>query len=235
MADKMDKYKVFMVTARVVVVDTTDESDVAEFVKNALDATIVIKNEVVDSLIKTFNIEKCDEVVPKLRILQDQDCENPRIRDCNICHIVTWSSKYRIGDEQPRCTPEEWLADVVAGSVVFPVFMHDHSGITLSLSDFNDKWDSGQIGYAVVNEKTMKELLTAEERTPEKLKEFVDSELQAYNNWANGNCWGYVFTDEHGNEESCWGFIVGDDTKYFKESLPEDAKKLFDQAWKERE
>ena len=37
-----------------------------------------------------------------------------------------------------------------------PLYLHAHSGVSISLDEFNDPWDSGQCGYAVLTKDDVK-------------------------------------------------------------------------------
>lgn len=37
-----------------------------------------------------------------------------------------------------------------------PLYLLDHSHLSLSIVDFNDRWDSGQIGFAFLTAETQK-------------------------------------------------------------------------------
>jgi hypothetical protein len=38
-------------------------------------------------------------------------------------------------------------------AVILPLYMYDHSGISISTSPFGCRWDSGQIGFVLVSKK----------------------------------------------------------------------------------
>ena len=41
--------------------------------------------------------------------------------------------------------------------IIKPLFLIDHSGITISTKDFNDRWDSGQVGFVLITRKSLKD------------------------------------------------------------------------------
>ena len=47
----------------------------------------------------------------KLKIVRDQDTEKPRWDP--VSRFATWLDRYTIGDEQPKCTPDEWLESLL--------------------------------------------------------------------------------------------------------------------------
>jgi len=48
---------------------------------------------------------------------------------------------------------EEFLFEEVNAAIVLPLYLYDHSGITISTSPFSSRWDSGQIGFIFITEK----------------------------------------------------------------------------------
>jgi hypothetical protein len=56
-------------------------------------------------------VEKFDYKGYTVRIEWDDNPESPREWG-NLGTMVCWSRRYNFGDEQPKCDPEEWLADL---------------------------------------------------------------------------------------------------------------------------
>jgi len=179
------------------------------------------------------------EVEPILvvRVVHDDNAESPRYWD-NLGVIATWHRRYNLGDEQPKCEPQEWLKDnAPKGSVVLPVFMIDHSGIALSTGSFGDPWDSGQLGWIVATPDAIRKNFMTK-RITKKVREKVElclkSEIATYSSYVEGDVWGFVVEDEVGNHvDSCWGFI-GDDLDNMKDHIGKDLAEKLDEAWSNR-
>ena len=181
---------------------------------------------------------------PKLRIICDISPTSPR-EWSNIGHMVCWHRHYSLGDEQPKNdNPTEWLESWRSENpdgVVLPVFVYDHGGLTFSTSPFSDRWDSGQVGYIVATAEKIRLHFPEEckglERIPEdvvwKVQEALSCEVSIYSEYFSGNCWGWEFTDSDGMVDSCWGYI-GNDVDGIRDAVPEEAKPLVDEAWKNR-
>lgn len=95
---------------------------------------------------------------------------------------------------------EKQIADIVhavlyENTVMLPIYMLDHSGIRLSTSDFNDRWDSGYIGFIYVDKKNIPEYgielengeITENVRT--KVKEILNQEVELYDSYVSGDCY----------------------------------------------
>ncbi len=151
----------------------------------------------------------------RVRIIREQDPTSPRDWD-NLGKLVCWHKSYELGDEQPKCNPEEYREDLPKGSKVFPLFLYDHSGIALSMNltyPFDDPWDAGQVGFVVLTPQRQEII-----GTPDALVDAcLEAELATYNQYLEGDVWGYLVEqrehcgrcghDEWEQVDSCWGFF----------------------------
>lgn len=94
-------------------------------------------------------------------------------------------------------------------AVVLPLFLYDHSGRTISTAPFSCPWDSGQVGYIYVTFERARQahgwkVITKARRA--KLVEYLQDEVKAYDDYLTGQVYGYVLTDENGDDvDSLWG------------------------------
>ena len=93
---------------------------------------------------------------------------------------------------------------------IMPLYLYDHSGITMSTGRFSCPWDSGQVGIIyMTREQILKQfggkLLTKKKR--EQARDLMQAEVEEYDQYLTGDVYGYVVTDPLGNDvDSCWGF-----------------------------
>lgn len=164
----------------------------------------------------------------------DYDCESPRDYEYNMGTFYTWMRGYRSPDDDRPADMQELgerfgldIDDSIGQfctafmteslGVAMPVYALDHSGVIYRAAygnPFADPWDSGLAGVIFATNERIKELRCVPEVTrevrAEVQKEFED-EVELYNEWASGNCYGYIVTDKHGDEvDSCWGYIGSD-------------------------
>lgn len=116
-------------------------------------------------------------------------------------------------------TLEEWL-NVKNDWVCLPLYLYDHSGITMSTSSFSCRWDSGQVGYIYC--PTSKIIAEYGDTTPEtlaKVTAVLESEVEIYDQYLTGDVYGFKlmkitkcdYGHEHEEEiDSCWGFYGSD-------------------------
>lgn len=202
----------------------------------------------------------------RLKISHDSDPINPRDDD-NVGTMLCWHRKYNIGDtnkwkdNSPRTAMLDLIgeidyavaeklrgddAEASAVAVVFdkyytslPVFMYEHSGITIKTSPFSCMFDSGQLGFIYVSHAKARQEYgrlpnkgdTWTEANEKMVCEYLRNEVQAADHYLSGDVYGFVceklsYEFEQPDEEvdpdddekewkesdSCWGF-QGDDVK----------------------
>lgn len=154
-----------------------------------------------------------------LEIFQDDlDPPSPLEWD-NLGVIATWHKRYNLGDEQPKEDPTEFLKNLPVGTIHLPIYMYDHSGLTLSTSPFNCPWDSGQLGFIYATPDNIEKLGVSLENVEAQLQ----NEVAIYNDYVQGNVYGYsrfkiVTCPNCSHEEkkiidSCCGFYGHDHEK----------------------
>lgn len=144
---------------------------------------------------------------------------------------------FRVIEESER---QEWLVDAVidallqadkwrllehhAGIVYLPLFLYDHSGITMNVGGFNDPWDSGQVGYIYTDKKTILQnvggyyvgnrFIKVTDRNWKKAAyHSMKDEVSVYDQYLTGEVYG-IITEEYDTTtktwvelDSCWGFF----------------------------
>jgi hypothetical protein len=119
----------------------------------------------------------------------------------------------------------KWLRENL---VILPLYLYDHSGLSISTGSFSCPWDSGQVGFIYCSlKKAQYEWGTKdsevkgwdgeanytlnEDGSKRTLREaatrFLEGEVEHYDQYLRGNCYGYVVEAEDFEEDSCWGFI----------------------------
>lgn len=94
---------------------------------------------------------------------------------------------------------KEALIDIYTPVFIFPVYMLDHSNISFSIIPFNDKWDSGQIGWAYLTKDDILNIaeITDEPVTKESAKDLLTKELNAYEAYCNGMIYSIEVIDKN--------------------------------------
>lgn len=173
----------------------------------------------------------------KIVIEQDSEADSPRSY-CNLGTMVCWHKRYILGDEQPKEDPEEWEKKNLKDCIYWPLYLFDHSGITMRPYPFSCPWDSGQVGWIyVTNEKAKKEY-GWEKLSPEredKVRQYLKHEVELYDHFLTGSCWGYRILEDGEEVDSCWGFY-GDTLEYtgIPEHIDKELHGRLEEAWEKR-
>lgn len=178
-----------------------------------------------------------------IKIFTDDDPENPR-GESNLGIMACWHRRYNLGDEgadlnvrpehffkilaqqQGLPVPED-IGEFIdlddneakealenAGVVILPLYLYDHSGITMSTAPFGDRWDSGQVGWIYTTPEKMKEF-GVDGKTKEEIEKSLCAEVEVYDKYLTGDVYGFRIykkpedpadEDEGEEVESCWGF-----------------------------
>jgi hypothetical protein len=186
-----------------------------------------------------------------VKVHHDENAESPREWD-NLGVMACWHRRYNLGDVQPKEDPAEWFKEnAPEGSVVLPLYLYDHSGLTMSTGSFGDKWDSGQVGWIVATPEAIRKNFMVKRITKAiraRAEEVLRSEVATYDDYLTGNVWGYTLDVSEACEacgskvpksegsDSCWGFIGSDPSTLdaMKEHVEEEHHAALEAAWEKR-
>jgi hypothetical protein len=154
----------------------------------------------------------------KLRIEQDTDAEDPRESYDHLGKMVCFHRRYNLGDKHDFESAdydgwEELEAAIQKEEnpvVILPLYLYDHSGLTINTTGFSCSFDSGQIGFVyATREDVLKEY--SKKRISNKLRDTVAeclrSEVKSFDQFITGDVWYYVIEDDNGEVlDSCCGF-----------------------------
>ena len=158
-----------------------------------------------------------------IEICQDYDPENPREWE-NLGTMICWHKQYNLGDSNTDYSLNDYnsaeeLFDAIKKDslVVLPLYLYDHSGISMSVGSFvgrapHAEWDSGMVGYIYATKEAIKaegvDIATAEE--------ILRKEVEIYDKYLQGDFYGYTAYKNtkcdccgHTSKEvidSCWGY-----------------------------
>lgn len=165
-----------------------------------------------------------------LSIIRSAEPINPREWD-NLGIMVCFHRRYNLGDKHGYSSPRDFLKNLAAelgmcpvevedatldnllghirdNAVILPLYLYDHSGITMNTTGFSCPWDSGQVGWIyVTDERVRKEYGTLTAETVEQARQVLLGEVKVYDQYLRGDICGFVLKDTDGNHlDSCWGF-----------------------------
>lgn len=133
-----------------------------------------------------------------IEILNDcSSVDNPRDWD-NLGIMVLFHKRYSMPVETPLDTNDynSWdevhnaITKMYGRSLIIPVYMYDHSGISLNTTGFNCPWDSGQLGFIFVPYSRIRETYGCKRVTKKYLdrsRKTLESEVEVYGYYINGD------------------------------------------------
>jgi hypothetical protein len=157
----------------------------------------------------------------KIRIEHDDNFIESGSNDEHFGHMIFFHRKYNFGDDH-KFTPETLKQFIQKQGVVsLPVYMYDHSGITIRTYPFSCPWDSGQIGYIYATADDIKEnynVKKVREHHRVKAEKLLEQEIEHLDHILRGDVYGYIVEKEVVKCESCketelehidscWGFV----------------------------
>lgn len=158
----------------------------------------------------------------KLRVVQDSCYDSPREWD-NLGTMICFHKRYDLGDKHNYSVDDynSWeemekaiLKEEGKGTIILPLYLYDHSGISISTGSFSCRWDSGQVGFIIADKKKILQefggkILT--KKTKEKVVSILESEVSTYSQYLEGEVYGFIIEDEEGEQlDSCFGFYGND-------------------------
>ena len=137
----------------------------------------------------TFKLKNGNTV----ELVPDQEPPNPRTEWDNVTKIWCFHRRYILGDKHGLRADqfsgfgefEQYIRDTECPAIIKPLYMYDHSGLTISTSHFHCPWDSGQIGFVFVTQAAVRE----EGLNPDTLDEMLESEVKTYDQYLRGDVW----------------------------------------------
>jgi hypothetical protein len=162
----------------------------------------------------------------ELEVVQDTEPMNPRTDWDNLGTMVCFHKRYDLGDKTDYRSKDYDSWDELKEGIVknegevtiLPLYLYDHSGITISTSPFDCNWDSGQIGFIFVSKYKIKK----EGIDETKVEEYLKGEVETYDQYLTGEVYCYevyeIETCDKGHEhktlvESCGGYFGEEECK----------------------
>ena len=167
----------------------------------------------------------------------DVEAQNPRKWDNNLTKMVCFHNTYNLGDEhdfkqsdysswdevKKAIYRKEGGKDKIA--VMKPLYMYNHGGITISTEPFNDRWDSGQIGWVYVTKDNIRETYDIKRVTKEyreKAEELLNGEVEMYDKYLKGDIYRFDYLVD-GEFKDCETDLYGmNDVAMYVEEMVED-------------
>jgi hypothetical protein len=162
-----------------------------------------------------------------IKIFHDPDPESPREWD-NLGTITCWHRRYRLGDKHDFEDPQECLRSLAGyadatdvdmnalfkratrQAVILPLYLYDHSGITMNTTGFHCPWDSGQVGYTYATLDDIRKEYSVQRVSAQlraRVAKLLVQEVAHFDDFITGNCYGYVVSKDEEQIDACWGYF----------------------------
>lgn len=148
-----------------------------------------------------------------LVIYRDDVSGSPRENFDNLGHLILFGRDTgAYGDKHNYKNMQELITALgETKRVQYPVYAYVHSGVTFSLSNFGDRWDSGVCGLIYITyDEIEKEYDKLDESTITKAKAALQSEIKILDQYARGEVYGYCLYEFDEPLGGCWGFYGRD-------------------------
>lgn len=154
-----------------------------------------------------------------LKIFHDTWAESPRSWD-NLGTMAIFHKNYNFGDEVDFSSKdfdswsemEDYINNTLKAVICLPIYMYDHSGITINTTGFACPWDSGQIGFIYVTDDKMKKEYGNTYHLPhlESARKALLSEVLTMDQYITGQVYGFYLEKNGETIDSCCGFYGED-------------------------
>lgn len=169
-----------------------------------------------------------------IEIHQDEEALHPLTDMDTLGKFVSWHTRYNLGNCKDFNTLDDFNAYIKENRVIMlPLYLLDHSGLSISTNSFNDRWDSGQVGFVFCEySEALQELGKPNQvKMSAKLRQRVlarlQSEVKIFDYYLRDNVYMYIVKDAAGSRiDSCGGFYPDDDGKLTE--LLAEAKSVID-------
>jgi len=164
----------------------------------------------------------------EIKIETDNFPFNPQKENDTASTMICQHKKYKLGDENDfdfsDCSNWKDVKKLIIEQkkplAILPLFLYDHSGITINTTGFSCGYDSGQVGFIFID-KAGCDLIGFDEKWakqnfPDKtfieaLEEVMKSDVEIYDNYLTGEV--YYFSVVGIDDISCGGFFGYDHEK----------------------
>jgi len=136
----------------------------------------------------------------------DEYAESPREWG-NTSTMYCQHRRYSLGDKHDLDFSECSLGN---DCIMLPLYLYDHSGITMNTTGYSCSWDSGRVGTIAVSRKDIRKEYGVKRVSP-KLVKLIEGvlvdEVKLYDDYLRGEVFELSIEDEEGNVvDSCGGF-----------------------------
>lgn len=137
--------------------------------------------------------QETDAAGLRLIIESDDNPMNPRREFDNLCRMVCRHRRYQLGDPHNWAAPADFRRAMRGVShLELPLYLYDHSGLAISTTPFSCPWDSGEIGWIIVERQAVLTAFYKKGLTyalKEQALDLMRAEVGVYDQCLTGDIW----------------------------------------------
>ena len=155
----------------------------------------------------------------EIEVCAYDEANDPR-EDYNMGKMLCKHGRYSLGNKidfdfnrfGSWDSVEEYLRKEMDAILVLPLYLYDHSCISISTSHeypFNDRWDAGQVGFIYATRKAILENYMVKKIGKKIIKraiELLKAEVKEYDRYLTGDFSQYIISKDGEVIESCGMF-----------------------------
>lgn len=143
-------------------------------------------------------------------VRQEMQPEDPRQSWDHLCRLICWHRKYSIGDIHNWRDPDDFEEEMKATPHLrLPIHLFDHSGLAMNTIGFHCPWDSGQVGWIMVETAKVRAEYGVKRISPQlrtRVEALMRAEVSEYHQYLSGDVWAVDIEDGGEIVDSCGGF-----------------------------
>lgn len=128
----------------------------------------------------------------------DETPEDPRVNWSNCGKMTMMHDRYDLPEEagigdidfKGWTDMKATLVKDKKATVILPIYMYDHSGVTINTTGYSCPWDSGQVGFIYATDEGIKEYYGVDKITPvirKQARAMLENEVKAYDQFLTGD------------------------------------------------
>ena len=149
----------------------------------------------------------------------NDNINNPLTSECYLFGTVScFHREYNLSSENSEFTDQDDLKRHIRlkNVISLPVYLYDHSGITINTTGFSCRWDSGEIGYIHITKEEIYKEFNVKRISSELLKKVyanLKGTISFINDYLTGNIHYFEIIDTDSEEilEAVYGYVGNSD------------------------
>ncbi|MFA5759473.1 MAG: hypothetical protein WC942_08995 [Clostridia bacterium] len=173
----------------------------------------------------------------KITISYDELQDDPRQFSESLGTMACFHKRYDIGDPTHRDENplefQEWVTTNKEIAKYFPIYLYDHSGLTIRTYPFECRWDSGLLGYIYVTKERVRKEYGVKRISPQlldKVSKVLLAEIEEMDYYLRGEVYCIDLEEDEEVIDSICGIYGYDNLKdYLNTEVSKEFQPLLEQ------